>query len=269
MSYILDALKKVEQERKFDEVPGLDSRHDPLTQRPPRRWPWVLAVASLLSVSFIAGLWWRGGIPPSEGPIPTQRPSVPNPADAPDRVVTSPAVAPRLDSVPQRGNAAARVETDSADGPTAETTSPPTASARRPLRPLPLPDPFPSPESAPAKAQPREARESTLPEAAPVVPTGIVELRAPIPPAPSKAEPAWKNLPLWPLVPQEISRHVEGRVLLNVHFYSEDPDDRFVLVNMKKYTEGERLSEGPELEEITREGVILSVPGGRFRLRSD
>jgi hypothetical protein len=37
---------------------------------------------------------------------------------------------------------------------------------------------------------------------------------------------------------------------------------------MKKYREGEQIAEGLDLEEITKEGVILAVPNGRFRLES-
>jgi general secretion pathway protein B len=69
-------------------------------------------------------------------------------------------------------------------------------------------------------------------------------------------------------VSEAIHRRVKGQLVLNVHVYSEYPADRFVLLNMKKYREGQEIAEGADLEEITREGVILAVPEGRFRLRS-
>ena len=56
---------------------------------------------------------------------------------------------------------------------------------------------------------------------------------------------------------------------LDVHVYSEAGDERFVFVNMKKYREGERLREGPYLESITPQGIILQHNGQRFILNQD
>jgi general secretion pathway protein B len=53
---------------------------------------------------------------------------------------------------------------------------------------------------------------------------------------------------------------------LDIHVYSGQPADRFVFVNMKKYTEGATLSEGPAVREITRDGVVLDYLGTRFLL---
>ena len=56
---------------------------------------------------------------------------------------------------------------------------------------------------------------------------------------------------------------------VDIHVYSEIPDDRFVFVNMAKQTEGSRLREGPLVEEIVPEGVILEMNGTRFLLPRD
>ena len=53
---------------------------------------------------------------------------------------------------------------------------------------------------------------------------------------------------------------------LDIHVYSEHPADRFVFVNMSKYREQGRLTEGPVVKEITPEGVILEHLGNRFLL---
>jgi len=44
------------------------------------------------------------------------------------------------------------------------------------------------------------------------------------------------------------------------------PAERFVFVNMRKYVEGQTLAEGPTLEEITTDGVVLNHRGTRFLL---
>jgi general secretion pathway protein B len=53
---------------------------------------------------------------------------------------------------------------------------------------------------------------------------------------------------------------------LDVHVYATKPSDRFVYINMRKYHEGNTLQEGPVLERIRRDGVVLDYQGLRFVL---
>ena len=53
---------------------------------------------------------------------------------------------------------------------------------------------------------------------------------------------------------------------LDVHVFATRPAERFVYVNMRKYHEGATLQEGPTIERIRRDGVILSYQGLRFLL---
>jgi general secretion pathway protein B len=53
---------------------------------------------------------------------------------------------------------------------------------------------------------------------------------------------------------------------LDVHVYATSPADRFVYINMRKYHEGDRLQEGPTVERIRRDGVVLNLQGLRFIL---
>jgi general secretion pathway protein B len=53
---------------------------------------------------------------------------------------------------------------------------------------------------------------------------------------------------------------------LDVHVYATKPADRFVYINMRKYHEGTTLPEGPVIERIRRDGVVLSYRGLRFML---
>jgi general secretion pathway protein B len=86
------------------------------------------------------------------------------------------------------------------------------------------------------------------------------------PPAPSA--PADDNLPVWPRIPSQLFRQINSELRLDVHVYSEQPQERFVLINMMKYGEGDQLQEGPVVDAITTDGVILSFHGQRFQLRS-
>jgi len=76
------------------------------------------------------------------------------------------------------------------------------------------------------------------------------------------------SLPVWPQIPSHLFQQLRGGIRLDVHVYSEFPEDRFVLINLQKYHTGERLQEGPLLDEITSEGVILSFKGRQFRVRA-
>jgi general secretion pathway protein B len=53
---------------------------------------------------------------------------------------------------------------------------------------------------------------------------------------------------------------------LDVHVYATKPTERFVYINMRKYREGATLAEGPRVERIRRDGVVLSYRGLRFVL---
>jgi general secretion pathway protein B len=53
---------------------------------------------------------------------------------------------------------------------------------------------------------------------------------------------------------------------LDVHVYATKAADRFVYINMRKYHEGATLQEGPILERIRRDGVVLNSQGVRFIL---
>ena len=55
---------------------------------------------------------------------------------------------------------------------------------------------------------------------------------------------------------------------LDLHVYSDQVANRFVIINSRKYREGGQLTEGPTVETINPEGVILAIQGRRFTLSS-
>jgi general secretion pathway protein B len=67
----------------------------------------------------------------------------------------------------------------------------------------------------------------------------------------------------------ELSQDFRNRLdlpRLDVHVYSEEPQKRFILVNLEKYREGERLASGLVLEEVLPDGMVMSYQGKRFRV---
>jgi len=53
---------------------------------------------------------------------------------------------------------------------------------------------------------------------------------------------------------------------LDIHVYSDTPDERFVFINMAKHREGSELEEGPVVIEIRPDGVVLEQQGTIFLL---
>ena len=71
-----------------------------------------------------------------------------------------------------------------------------------------------------------------------------------------------------PSIHQLAPQATAGLPVLNIdlHVYSNDPAQRFVIINGQRLHEGGRLKEGPTVERITQEGAILNHQGTRFLL---
>jgi general secretion pathway protein B len=267
MSFILDALKKSEVERQRQAIPGLmDSR--PL---PPRaKFPlWAAALIALLAVNLVilAVVLTRRAAPatasltaPAITPATTPAAS---PATAP---AATPATAPAT-AAPDSPVAAAMAPA----APTAATTAG-APSAAAPARAAP--DHFSPMDAAPpvyapeipatqdyAGAARRSARAASSGETA----THHAVNAAPDPvltesdPADAEVLPSINEINL-------ANQPALANLHLDVHVYATQPSERFVYINMRKYREGATLAEGPVLERIRRDGVVLSYQGLRFVL---
>jgi general secretion pathway protein B len=53
---------------------------------------------------------------------------------------------------------------------------------------------------------------------------------------------------------------------VDLHVFVDDPAKRAVFINGRRYTQGATIAEGPTVEQITREGAVLSYRGRRFLL---
>jgi general secretion pathway protein B len=56
---------------------------------------------------------------------------------------------------------------------------------------------------------------------------------------------------------------------MDLHSYAADPTKRFVLINMRRLYEGQALPEGPKVESITNDSAILSYKGTKFVMDKD
>lgn len=247
MSYILEALKKADQERVVGKVPDLDSVHEQV--RPARRisrWIWILAVLlvviGILVAAYVLYKEDAGGGPEHAAVAPA-------PA-----VETAPPIAttaiPARPAVPVRPVIPPRP---------AVTTRPP--APRSPARPYVPPAARETPPVTPKTGGTVTRAEQPL-DAAPVPESPAPAAQAATPPP---AKPA-SGLPYWDELPLEFrSGFTVPRI--DVHVYDTDPQRRFILVDLKKYREGDRLASGAQLEKITPEGLQLSFRGKQFIYR--
>jgi general secretion pathway protein B len=109
-----------------------------------------------------------------------------------------------------------------------------------------------------------EARETHAERSEAEIPPPEPEVQSTPAPQPVRTQPA-------PRVKSIHELRAEGRLQvaelhLDIHVFSENRDERFVFINMAKHREGSRLAEGPVVNEITPEGVILDHQGMTFLL---
>lgn len=252
MSFILDALKKSENERQRKLGPSLaDVRVR--RKKSERPW-WAVAIAALLVVNLavLAIVLLRGDGAADAKPAPMPGPST--------------GAAPSIPVAPQAA---------------------PEIQARTPTQVAPSTNPMPAPRTAPITSPARSLAEEVRPEPEAIAPmlTGPA-IAADVPEGPPMVRPieppAVAPLPARP-APQPQPQAADDEMLpthgtliaggtnlpdmrLDIHVYSPNPSERFVFVNMRKYTEGETLSEGGTVERITSDGVVVNRNGLRFLL---
>ena len=244
MSFILDALKKSETERQhqgsaeFVNVPTSGERREG-----PPAWLWVLGALLLINLVVLAAIMLR----------PEARPTAPD--VEPASVVAAPVLQPAA-STPE--------------------------AAREPapeLAPEPAPEPVQVTEDFAARVA--AAREVALPREEPVA----VDAEGPSAAEPSEGAPSGPsqiaantaptttatNTALLPTIHEVVTdgRVSVGELHVDIHVFAENRADRFVFINMAKYNEGARLAEGPLVEEITVDGVVLRHDGTTFFLPRD
>jgi general secretion pathway protein B len=149
--------------------------------------------------------------------------------------------------------------------PVAATTLPPVEPEVRSLRKETLVDSAAEqPSNTPAGKMPSSEPAITPAPAAPVSTTPVVASK----PTPASSPTIQEGLPSLGQL-QAAGLVSTPNLRVDMHVYSGDATKRFVFINMTKYREGDRLPEGPTIEEITPEGLIMVQQGNRFSLDRD
>lgn len=245
MSYILDALRKSETERRQGRVPDLGQQVQMIHKPKKKTVPvlvWV-AIGLILNAAILAWAFW------------------------PRASVTGASV----------------TETEEQAGPSAEPAVP--IAEVEPVAPEPEPvitEPEPSPASSPATGSTR--RDDTLADAIEIPVPSVAQppvdetnrerptVIVPTPREPSAvnpsnvadSEPAAVRTPHLVELPLSFQKRVPD-LIFNSHIYASEPSSRRVMINDNYLRPGESFS-GITVERITEEGVELSMDGRRFRV---
>lgn len=238
MSYILDALRKSDQQRRLGGVPTL--AYAPVgaaaPEPPPILFHGLLGVILVIAVG--AGIAWLRLLPPEPAVIAS--------------IVAKPLELAPLQSVP-----AALPEAPVKVAPEPALHEPPVAAVLPPALATPVPRRKLSPSAR------TEARN--MPPAVGAASHGVVvatpEGRADTGASGDVAQQK-------PMASQDMPLSIRQTLpvmSVAVHAYSEQPRDRLVSINGRMLREGDTLAPDLKLEQITPDGMIFSYRGYRFR----
>lgn len=226
MSFILDALKKSEQERRRQHTPSIAEL--PYGRKRDRKpwWLWIVITLLIINVVLVTAVLWRKDATPSVA-VTNSQPSTLHAIErnnTPNNINPSREVRALED---EAINPAEAQDSTSLLLTTAETPSTtPLVQAASPVS-----SNLSNNLSMVTYSQPvRTGQTATLESLGGAAALNLPELR------------------------------------LDLHVYSDSKAQRFVFINSKKYAEGQPLSEGPLVEQITEAGVILNYRGQSFLL---
>jgi len=238
VSYILEALKKLEQKRQQEGTPNLLTLQGAATKiRQKRRlWPYITMGVVLMNGIMVLLLFWIA--PWKDAGQPLSQTS---------RVAREGTIPPPVTVLPEKK-----------EQPVAETK-----------KEVPLPEKKDVTQSVPSQP-PAPVSEKVVVEA--------TQLKtAPVqPPTPIKTSPELSPREIKPVKPsnkvlsiKELSATIKGslpELKMTVHSYNEQPQSRFVVINNNTIREGQPINADLKVEQITPNGVILNYQGHRFVL---
>jgi len=225
MSYILDALRKSDQQRQRGSTPTLLTvQSTPTNPSRPRYLLNGVIAAALISAGILVG-WLQ----------PWQN-------ERAEPLASSPAASGSTRDVPPTSYGSAESQSPTA---AVEAENPPTRVTLTRQEPAFADDSSASPQPAPGTQSAATGRLPVKPGAT------------------AKASDEAEKVMALNDLPPAIRREIPG-IAVMFHAYSSDPAERRVMINGNMAKEGEALADGLGLQQITPDGVILVYKGYRF-----
>ena len=230
MSYILDALKKLEENRRQDHTPDLMTVHEEQETVTKKRspWPYILFAAILLNAILLTV--WLIQRDSSHQKSPVASANIRGEDGESIMTVEKSGVSPVTQEAEVAESSPAKITVgDSSDEGTAplsgETAPAQESDISLSHRITPLPD-----------------EETDLPE----------EESGRIPDISELPSTVKEDLP---------------EIKISGHVYFDTPEDRLVIVNGRTAREGDKVGSGIQIEEITTTGVIFMYDNRRFSMK--
>lgn len=245
MSYILDALKRSEQQRSA--LPGQHNQAD--TSRVQHAGSRRFGIVAMLTVALLAGWGLAHLSNQSSEPTPTPSPA-PSAAQSPAQEALSHNPDQESLPIPERHS----VSSPSANHSDQTRSKPAAVTAQ---------DTATSDKPTPAENSYAEPAFRPL---APDSPISRVEIGMPdLPVDPEPGAPAEDGIPALSELSPSIRQSIPA-IDIQGHIYDRDPKQRMVILNGVVAREKQSVGNGLKLEEITRKGVIMSFQAHLFYL---
>ena len=245
MSYILDALRKSDQQRSRGMTPTLlTAQAAAISTSRPSRLAYASLGVVLLTIGIVIG-WLRPWQDENAAPNPAPIASRPEPESARSSNVALPAPA-SPPAVPVKAGDA----TQTPSGAPEVATTPARAAKAVP----------PQHETKRIVTQPPAAP----PQKAAAIASDPVEPAKPASSTDGSADAPAQQLPWITELPVDVQRDLPPMQVM-AHAYSSRTADRLVGINNKLLHEGDEVAPGLKLEQITSEGMVLSFKGHVFR----
>ena len=251
MSFILNALRKSEQERQALQPETVTDRI--LLHQPPQnrgksaKFFAFLIIGNLL---IIAGIVWLVQNNSTQTPDTTAQ-AISKPLPAQETRVKPKAIA--KSAQPERPPQKAESKTTSI-AEWAEAQKPEPA-------PLPVEPVITKKPAVDTIKQPAIANKSGLPiQAAPAIAAAVK-----VEPEPPETIPVKKDIPFLSDLPFEF-RQTVPKFNINVFVYSEQPEERFVMIDMVKYKPGQQIKDAMALKEIRPNSLVVVYQNRAFQI---
>lgn len=261
MSYILNALRKSEQERQSKQPESVTNR---ILMHPPERKSSVIgwiALAILGNVAAIAGIiWYVQNLPePSRvDPAPAASPVVLADSESKGQPNIKPIELPKIREslpTPKPVQSTERIATSK---PKENPIKPVLTTPAKPA-PVKIKEPVEDAEKTASVVDNRSFDEASEP----VQDMTAIALVAEQKPEP---EPESANkIPYFSDLPNDFRQSVP-KMAINVFVYARDPAERFVIINMVKYKAGQLTKDEVAIKEILPKSLVLNYRDQTFQI---
>ncbi len=248
MSYILDALKRAEQQRGGPARAIRAPRAFPTEAASRARLPWLAGGAAGMAVLVAAIALW-----PTTAPLP------PASTSAPEDVSTIAAKAVPVARPAVGSSDVSRAASAPAAPPAAEPRPSPVIDRRAPARVAP-------PAAERSKISSLTPPAATVEQSAARGPVAPPVVRSAPPPEVARATPPRPSAP-GPAAPAGDVKAMAAKISLQVLSWAPEPKDRFVFLNGRRYGEGQKVDDQLLVARILEDGVVLSLQGERVTLK--